>query len=78
MVLIINGEDERYKKGICIFFSILFTLTALLTPSSKAIYMMAGLNTIQNTINTPEADKVRKLINLGLDKAIDKLNESEN
>lgn len=62
------------KMLVCSFIC---AIIALLTPSKEAIYLMTGVTTVQEIAATPEANKVKKILNLGLDKMINNLQESK-
>lgn len=55
---------------------IIMGIFVAIIPSKQTIYMMIGADAAINLSHTPEADKVRVLVNAGLDKAIASLNES--
>ncbi len=63
----------KYMIPIWMFFS--FMACAL--PSKNTIYTIIAANGVTDLAKTPEADKARKVLNLGLDKMINNLQESK-
>ena len=73
-----TGEKLKYSYKPYLIIAIIAAIFAILTPSKEAIYTMAGVSATKQITTTPEAQKALKVINLGLDKAINKLQEKEN
>lgn len=67
---------QLYFKPIIITCCILAAIGCFI-PSKNTIYIMAGLSVTQKISETPEAKKALGLLNLGLDKAISKLQENK-
>lgn len=80
-------EEREYKEIYCGILKRLIPVYILglvslgvytFTPDKDAMYLMGGISAAQTVSQTPEAQKALKVLNLGLDKAIDKLQESNN
>lgn len=76
----INNESDAYDikllKKLIISTAICITLSILI-PNEKTIYLMVAANGITDIAKTPEADKARQALNLGLDKIINNLQEGK-
>ena len=69
--------EKKFKWPIktLLITTIICLITCIFVPSKEAIYMMAGVSATKQIANTPEAEKALKILNLGLDKAISKLQD---
>jgi len=73
-----NNEIQQTKDMFirCAIISSFFTIMAILIPTTNTIYLMVGMGELHRIDATSEAAKARQVLNLGLDKMITKLQES--
>jgi heme/copper-type cytochrome/quinol oxidase subunit 2 len=63
---------KKYLKFVMI--SLIVSIVILIfIPSKSTIYLMIGISKVEDIINTPEASKVLRIINLELDKQLKNL-----
>lgn len=82
LILLIVGDDEGINLSRTIFriaWKVILglALLAVFIPRESTIYRMAGISMIKTASQSPEAQKTLKLINAGLDKALNKLEDSK-
>lgn len=78
-VMFYGIEYSIFRPNLKIFLPIIISCMLLIIaiPDKQTIYTMAGISVTKDIAQTPEAQKALKLINLGLDKAINNLQESK-
>lgn len=75
VILPIAIHKNIWKKGFITCLILLLISIAL--PSRDTIYLMVGADGVEQVAQTPEAMKARQVLNLGLDKIINNLQESK-
>jgi hypothetical protein len=63
---------KKYLKFVIISL-IVNSVILIFIPSKSTIYLMIGISKVEDIINTPEASKVLRIINLELDKQLKNL-----
>lgn len=72
----LDADGIKFMKKVIISTFICIALSILI-PNEKTIYLIVAANGVTDIAKTPEADKARHALNLGLDKIINNLQESK-